>query len=95
MLVLPAVPAVKVQEYVPGVEVALTGPKLPSLVPPERVRLNALLASPDTAFPAASSTTMVTASVSPVATVVEAKLAVEFEALTAPGVTVACGCDLS
>ena len=72
-------------------EVWVTVPNVPVLVPPERLKAKALFAKPAMAFPAASSTTMVTVSVAPDTSVDDAKLTVDFVPLMAPGVTVTCG----
>ena len=81
---VPATVPVKVVVYVPGVEVSVTLPNDPVLVPTERLRLNELLPSPLTAFPVESSTTMVTVSPVPEASDELAKPTVVLEPLTAP-----------
>ncbi len=75
----------------PGVEDWVTVPKVPVLVPPDRLKLKALLARPVMAFPAASSTTIVTASVVLDVFVDDAKLTEDLMPLIAPGVTWTCG----
>ncbi len=54
VLVLPAVAPVMVAVYVPGTALSVTAPKVPVLVPPERLKLKAELLMPLKAFPAAS-----------------------------------------
>ena len=91
MLALPARTPVKVVLYVPGVDVAETVPKVPVL-PPERLNAKSLFVKPVMAFPAASSTTIVTVSGLPDATEELAKLTLELPPLTPPGITVMVGC---
>ena len=87
VLAVPAVVPVKTTVYVPGVVVAETVPNVPVLTPAASAKLKALLARPLIALPAASLTRSVSRSVSPEATVDDAKLAVEVLALTDPVVT--------
>jgi hypothetical protein len=86
---------VNVAVYVPGVEVWLTVPKDPVLPPPPRLKLKALLLNPAMALSEASSTTMVTTSPVPEASVDEAKLTDDLLALTAPAVTWTVGSEVS
>jgi len=66
---------------VPGVAVAVTAPKLPALVPPERLNPKAPPANRRPRCRLRSTTTTVTRSVPPAVTVGLAKLTVEFAAL--------------
>ena len=92
---MPATAPVNVVVYVPGVFVADTAPNVPVLLPPVSEKANALFVKPVTAFPAASTTTIVTVLVVPEASVDEAKLTEELLPLTAPGVTWTVGWDVS
>jgi hypothetical protein len=87
VLALPARVPVNVAVYVPGVEVWLTVPNDPVLPPPPKLKLKALLFNPVTALPEASSTTIVTVSPVPEASVDEAKLTDDLLALIVPDVT--------
>jgi hypothetical protein len=73
------------------VDDSATTPKVPVLVPPPRLRLNALLLSPVSAFPAASVRTKVSTSVALDATVADAKVAEDLDALMGPALTVILG----
>ena len=73
--------------------VSAAGPNLPALVPPAKVNLNAGLFRPLTGLPDASLTTRVSWTLLPDTTVALENATVE-SALTVPGVTVICGCDL-
>ncbi len=74
---------------------AVAAPKVPALVPRERVKLKALAARPVIALPFLSVTAMVIRSVLPDATVGVAKPTVDLAGLTGPGITCTVGLALS
>jgi hypothetical protein len=79
---VPTVVPVKLVVYVPFVEDSVTVPKVPELVPPDRLKEKALLPRPEMIALVVSLTTIVSVSVFPVTTVDAAKLAEELPALT-------------